>query len=58
MLEELSKYKVEGYSFKQLMVLGKAQAQNIPLELIANKDLSAKEMQSLLYKEIKKRDNR
>lgn len=55
MKDALLKYKNEGFSMRQLIILGKAYAQEIPLELIADKALTPKEMELLLQSEIDKK---
>ena len=48
MKEILRKYKKEGYSIRQLIVIGKAVTLKIPLHIITNINYSPREMNFIL----------
>lgn len=54
MKDELMKYKNQGFSMRQLFALGKAITLELPLDDIANKNLSPKEMNKMIEELAKK----
>lgn len=48
MKEKLAIFKEQGYSIRQLFVLGKAIAMGIPTHIIENKDYTPREMNQIL----------
>lgn len=54
MKDQLLKYKNEGFSVRQLIAIGKAITLELPLDKIADKNKSAKEMNKIINELTKK----